>query len=58
MLLQSDEQGPKRRPLRDGDRAPGPSLERGEDRLPLPTLEPDLLSARHLVLLWGEASLQ
>ena len=58
VLLQLEEAGPERRPFRDGERAQEPSLERGEDRPLLRTLEPDLLNARHRVLLRGEASLQ
>ena len=42
-----DEPEPERRPFRERARAPEPSLERGEDRLLLPVLEPDLLDARH-----------
>ena len=56
--LQLEEPGPERRPFRDRERAQEPSLERGEDRPLLWTLEPDLLNARHRVLLRGEASLQ
>jgi hypothetical protein len=55
-LRRSEKQGPERRPFRDRERAPEPSLERTEDRLLLPTPEPDLHNARHRVLLCGEAS--
>jgi hypothetical protein len=56
--LRLEEQGPERRPFQDRERALEPSLERAEDRLLLPALEPDLLSGRHRVLLREEVSLQ
>lgn len=49
-------QGPLDGPGRGQERALKPSLKQGEDRLLLPVLEPDLLNARHRVLLRGEAS--
>jgi hypothetical protein len=49
------EQWPLKGPERWKVRAPERTLERGEDRLPLHALEPDLLNARRRALLRGRA---